>query len=116
MIARHITTKHGVTLVESLDGADRRALPSRSVARLNGDGCEVDEAEWARGIPQELELSQIVLSVDALRTAFHKRGLWTSADVRARPHDARAALVDACGDAVKRLIEGNSNGQTHHNA
>lgn len=105
MLARHITTKSGVALVESLDASERRALPTGSVTRLNGDRCEVDDQEWARGIPQEMELSEVVLSVDALRTAFHKRGLWTSADVRARPHDARAALVDVCGDAVKRLIE-----------
>ena len=105
MMLRHITTSRSVSTVESLDGSERRILPARSVLRLPGDQCEVDAAEWARAIPQELELNPVVLSVDALRTALHKRGLWTSADLRKRPHDARAALVDACGDAVKRIIE-----------
>lgn len=105
MIARHITTSRSMTTVETLNGSERRVLPARSVLRLPGDQCEVTDAEWSRGIPQELELTPVVLSVDALRTAFHKRGLWTSADVRTRPHDARAALADVCGDAVKRLIE-----------
>lgn len=105
MIARHITTSRGMTTVETPNGTERRVLPARSVLRLPGEQCEVSDAEWARGIPQELELTEVTLSVADMKRELHKVGVWTAADMRANPSGARAALVSVCGDAVKRLIE-----------
>lgn len=105
MNLRHITTSRSISTIETLDGAERRILPARSVRRGNGDSCEVDEVEWERGIQLEIGLSEVVVSVERLTAAFHKRGLWSSADIAARPRDARAALTDVCSEVVMSIIE-----------
>lgn len=108
MILRHITTKSGVTTLETLNGSERRQLPAYLVARINGERCEVAEAEWERGAVLEINFDDVTVSVVELRAAFHKRGIWTTADLQARPAEARAAVGDVLGDVVRRiLMEGN---------
>lgn len=107
MIARHVTTKSGISTLESLDGTERRQLPAYLVNRNGGEQVYVDDAEWVRGAELTIEFQEEVVSVVALRAAFHKRGLWSTADIRARPSEARAAVADVLGDVVGRILGGN---------
>lgn len=108
MILTHISSKGGATILETLDGQERRAVPSRFVARLPGTQADVLDEVWERGAMLDIDFHAVTVSVDELRKAFHMRGLWSSADIQANPVLARAALSDCLGDLVKRILDGGS--------
>lgn len=105
MILRHVTSHAGISILETLNSTERRALPSYLATRLSGERAEVDAAAWEQAAILDIQLEDLTVSAADMQKAFRKRGLFCVADIRARPTDARAALADLLGDVVKRIID-----------
>ena len=115
MILRHIHTKSGVTTLETLNGSERRQLPSWLVARISGERCEVADAEWERGAVLEINFEDVTVTIAELRRSFHRQGLWTLQDVVGNIPKTREAICDAImAKLIDTIRGGSSNGQIPH--
>lgn len=115
MILRHVTTKSGVTTLETLNGSERRQLPSWLVARINGERCEVADAEWERGAILDLTLSDLTVTGAELARSFHRQGIWSQQDALNSIPQTKAAICDAVMAKVMEMIRAeSSNGQLPH--
>jgi hypothetical protein len=104
VIAQLIRNKAGQALVSTMDRSERRIVPSRYVEPLNGSTVTIPDDQWARGIEQNFEFQDVVISVETVTKYFHSAGLYSSSDIRASRAVARAALLEAAGDVLTRLL------------
>ena len=76
--------------------------------KLYRDGEEVPESALQKavmyGLPYERILTSISITSSEMANEFRKRGLWTSADIKARPQEVSAALI-ACAHASSAKIQ-----------
>lgn len=105
MRVRVISRKGGAVLVEwaSPDGLKRVVVPAGS---LRDD--EVSEEELALGIEYGLpweELLSLEVTPEAIAAELRRRGIWTLADLRAKPNTAVAALQAAYGVGLAALMQ-----------
>jgi len=102
--ARLIRNKGGAALLESLDGEERRSVPSHTIT-FNGDNLVVlPDNEWQRGAKQNFAFTDVTIDAQTVKTYFHRRGLHSSADIVTHRAEARAALNDALGELITRLL------------
>jgi hypothetical protein len=105
MIAHLIRNKNGQALVMAADSRERRIVPSRYLEPLNGQTVTIPDDQWARGIEQTFEFKDVVIDVETVTKYFHSAGLYSSADIRASRAVARAALWEAAGEVLTRLLD-----------
>lgn len=102
-----ILRKSGLILVEwtNTDGNLKRSWLPPNMVEESGPKPESDRPE--RGIPYGVDFSRMIsLSATSQdwNNALKKRGIWTIADLRARPQDAIGALQDAYGIDLAALL------------
>jgi len=103
--AKLIRHKNGSALLEALDGTTRRSVPSHTIT-YNGDSyVGLPEVEWWRGVEQDFAFSDVTLDAEIVKGYFHRRGLYSRSDIRHNRAVARAALEDALGELITRLLE-----------
>lgn len=95
-----ISRKSGLILVEwtDTDSNLRRNWVKPDMVKESGPSPEVDRP--ARGIPHGMDFSRLItLSATSQHwnNALKRRGIWTIADLKARPQEALGALHDAYG-------------------
>jgi len=109
----HITTKviqrkNGILLVEWIDqGTPNRAwVTPDMIAEDSGASAIVDNP--AAGIPYGVDFARlIVLSTtpEDIDREFKRRGIWTIADLRARPQEAVSAIQAAYQMDLGRVLQ-----------